>query len=323
MRKGDAVWRPNRILYALVFLAMFMSLGHHIDHVIRGNHVGWPLTAELNAFTYSLAVYPLILLGLFLYRSNRVGPGYWALLSGTGALFVAWIHFSPAAVEPPADIINLYEPPIIGWLAFLWLVVFVIVLVGTCLYELRSWFGQRKARIRPERGAASAIDGFLGEAKEGHTDRREADAPVRGVEPGHRSGRSPRRAAFGVEGRPFEGHARGCRVGRWSSGIVLLRGGRDRGFVGHLDRHTGALQTAGLRRSVRLVHGRRDAAEGQRAGLGGRSDQPSFDAPGGQAGVHPRRRAALVQAVGPSKRRCLMKMPFVVVHPIQQAQAVR
>ncbi len=72
----------NRILYALIFLAMFLSLGHHIDHIIRGNNVGWPLTAEVNAFTYSLGIYPLILLGLYLYASGRVGPGHWALLSG-------------------------------------------------------------------------------------------------------------------------------------------------------------------------------------------------------------------------------------------------
>ena len=154
MRKESAIVSgPNRILYGLIFLAMFMSLGHHIDHIIRGNQVGWPLTAEVNAFTYSLGIYPLILLGLYLYASGRVGRGFWAILSGSGALFVAWIHFGPAAVEPPADIINLYEPPIIGWLAFLWLVVFVMVLVGTCIYELRSWFAQRsEAREAGPRG---------------------------------------------------------------------------------------------------------------------------------------------------------------------------
>ena len=153
MHKGSVVWGPNRILYALIFLAMIMSLGHHIDHIIRGNHIGWPLTAEVNAFTYSLGIYPLILLGLYLYASGRVGPGFWALLSGPGALFVAWIHFAPAAVEPPADIINLYEVRIVGWLAFLWLVVFVMVLVGTCLYEVRSWLAQRnKARSADPRG---------------------------------------------------------------------------------------------------------------------------------------------------------------------------
>ena len=154
VRKGSAVWGSNRILYGLIFLAMFLSLGHHIDHVIRGNNVGWPLTAEVNPFAYSLGIYPLIILGLYLYASGRVGRGFWALLSGSGALFVAAIHFGPAAVEPPADIINLYEPPIVGWLAFLWLVVFVMVLVGTCIYELRSWLAQRnKTRsVRPREG---------------------------------------------------------------------------------------------------------------------------------------------------------------------------
>jgi hypothetical protein len=156
MRNGSTVSGPNRtnkILYGLIFLAMFMSLGHHIDHVIRGNHVGWPLTAEVTPFTYSLVVYPLILLGLYLYASKRVGPGYWAILSGSGALFVAAIHFGPATVEPPVDIINMYEPRIIGWLAFGWLVVFVMVLLGTCIYELRSWLAQRETRsLRPREG---------------------------------------------------------------------------------------------------------------------------------------------------------------------------
>jgi hypothetical protein len=155
MRKGSTVSgsnRTNRILYGLIFLAMFMSLGHHIDHVIRGNHVGWPLTEHATPFTFSLGVYPLILLGLFLYASGRVGPGYWVILSGSGALFVAAIHFGPTAVEPPADIINLYEVRIVGWLAFLWLVVFVVVLVVTCLYELRSWFAQRDTRRLRSRG---------------------------------------------------------------------------------------------------------------------------------------------------------------------------
>jgi hypothetical protein len=151
-KRSAVVSGPNRMLYGLIFLAMIMSLGHHIDHIIRGNHVGWLLTAEGNPFTYSLGIYPLILLGLYLYASGRVGEGYWAILSGSGALFVAAIHFGPAAVEPPADIINLYEPRIFGWLAFSWLVVFVMVLVATCIYELRSWFAQRRVRSTSPRG---------------------------------------------------------------------------------------------------------------------------------------------------------------------------
>lgn len=69
----------SRVFYGLIYLAAFMSLGHHVDHMIRGNHVGWPLTEQATPFTYSLGIYPLIALGLFLYSSGRVGPGFWAL----------------------------------------------------------------------------------------------------------------------------------------------------------------------------------------------------------------------------------------------------
>ena len=153
MEKESAVSMRNTILHGLAYLVAFMSLGHHIDHAIRGNHVGWPLTAEVNAFTYSLGVYPLIFLGLYLYGSGRVRQGYWALLTGSGALFVAAIHFGPTALEPPADIINMYEPRIVGWLAFAWLVVLVAVLVVTSVYAGYSWFRRRRARTfrRPRR----------------------------------------------------------------------------------------------------------------------------------------------------------------------------
>ena len=40
----------RRILYQLTWLAAAMSLGHHLDHLIRHNAVGWPLTEEVNAF---------------------------------------------------------------------------------------------------------------------------------------------------------------------------------------------------------------------------------------------------------------------------------
>ncbi|MDP9071230.1 MAG: hypothetical protein M3N68_08075, partial [Actinomycetota bacterium] len=136
---------PDKRLYGLVALAAFMGLGHHVDHVVRGNHVGWPVDGEVNAFTYSLAIYPMILLGLFLYHSHRVGPGFWVFLSGAGALFVGVIHFGPTAVEPPGDIINLYEPRLIGWLAFAWLVAFLAVLVVASVYEARLWIGHRRA----------------------------------------------------------------------------------------------------------------------------------------------------------------------------------
>jgi hypothetical protein len=147
----------RRILYQLTFLAAAMSLGHHLDHLVRGNAVGWPVTSEVNAFTASLVVYPIIITGLLLYHAGQVGPGFWALVSGGGAVFVSVVHFGPAAVEPPELILDHYAPPILGWLAFGWLAVFVTVLAVTCLYETRLWAQQRQARraARPAAGAGS------------------------------------------------------------------------------------------------------------------------------------------------------------------------
>ena len=48
--------------WALVTTAF--GLLHHLDHVLRVNHSGWPFLADINTFTYSLAVYPLIALVL-------------------------------------------------------------------------------------------------------------------------------------------------------------------------------------------------------------------------------------------------------------------
>jgi hypothetical protein len=142
--KGGPMHR--RTLYQLTWLAAAMSLGHHLDHLIRGNAVGWPVTSEVNAFTASLVVYPIIATGLLAYRAGRVGPGFWALVSGGGAAFVAAVHFGPAPVEPPELILDHYQPPVLGWLAFGWLVAFVTVLAVTSVYETRLWWQQRQAR---------------------------------------------------------------------------------------------------------------------------------------------------------------------------------
>lgn len=107
--------------------------------MIRGNHTGWPLTDQATPFTYSLVVYPLILLGLYLSRTGKAGAGYWLLLSGPGALFLAAVHLGPTAVEPPGDIIGHYPTPLLGWLAFAWLLLLIAVLVSLFLWELHLW----------------------------------------------------------------------------------------------------------------------------------------------------------------------------------------
>lgn len=143
----------SRAIYGLTLLATVMSFGHHVDHVIRGNAVGWPLTPQINAFSASLVIYPIIATALLLYRTGRIGPGTWALVSGGGAAFVGTVHFGPSAVEPPSDIVTAYEPAILGWLAFAWLVAFVTILILTSLYEARIWYSLREAH-----GAGVALE---------------------------------------------------------------------------------------------------------------------------------------------------------------------
>lgn len=49
----------TRLFVVFVLIPTLLGAIHHLDHVIRGNHIGWPLVPEINAFTYSLAIYPL------------------------------------------------------------------------------------------------------------------------------------------------------------------------------------------------------------------------------------------------------------------------
>lgn len=62
-------------LYPLTALAVAMSLGHHLDHLIRHHAVGWPLTDQVHAFTVSLVVCPVIATACWATEPARVGPG--------------------------------------------------------------------------------------------------------------------------------------------------------------------------------------------------------------------------------------------------------
>lgn len=129
-------------LIALAVLATLLGIGHHIDHIVRGNHVGWPLTSSVNAFTFSLFIYLPISIGFYLSKKDRVGPPFWSILAAFGVLFVGLSHFGPVAVEPPQDIINVYEQRIIGWAAFALLLAFIMVLAFASLYGGYLWARQ-------------------------------------------------------------------------------------------------------------------------------------------------------------------------------------
>jgi hypothetical protein len=79
----------------LIMATLAVGLFHHLDHVLRVDHSGWPFRPEVTPFTYSLAAYPILLfalLGPFRWRWARLG----ILAAATG--FTLWAH---TQVETP------------------------------------------------------------------------------------------------------------------------------------------------------------------------------------------------------------------------------
>jgi len=129
----------DKRLITLVVLATIFSLGHSVDHVVRGDF-SWPLTLESVPFIIiSLAIYAIIGFGLYLYLKNKVGPGFWAIVAGVGVAF-GWLgHFSPFTAQPPQYILSAYESVAAGWLALGCLVALMLVLIITAIYAEYLW----------------------------------------------------------------------------------------------------------------------------------------------------------------------------------------
>jgi hypothetical protein len=125
--------------YLLFALATLLGLGHHLDHVVRGNHVGWPITPEVNPFTYSLVIYPLVVAGFALSLTGRAGARYWSAVMVLGGGMLVFFHLSPWAVEPPGDVILPYADPALGYLAFALLLALIGVVFAGAAYSLLLW----------------------------------------------------------------------------------------------------------------------------------------------------------------------------------------
>jgi hypothetical protein len=121
--------------YRLVALITGLSVAHHVDHILRGV-TGWPLDGGFNPFSASLLVYPVIALGVFLSRRERVGPLFWSFLAGGGALFILFVHVGPEAGDAVGDIPGQYSSPVADVVALAILAAFFAALTAHCILEL-------------------------------------------------------------------------------------------------------------------------------------------------------------------------------------------
>ena len=119
----------------------FFGLLHHVYHVVRGNHSGWPFQDAVTPFTFSLLIYALLLPGLYLTWRGRLVAGYWLFVAAVLFVVVTLAHFVGAEREAPIrDIYAFYDNPVWGFLALadLWAVfISLALLVGVAVQARR------------------------------------------------------------------------------------------------------------------------------------------------------------------------------------------
>ena len=99
-------------LVQLAVVATVLAALHHVDHALRGNHVGWPLIARVTPFTPSLLVYLFLIPGIIGTRRGQLGARYWLMAGIPMLLLVVAVHFNPdSRAEQISDLYVPYADP--------------------------------------------------------------------------------------------------------------------------------------------------------------------------------------------------------------------
>jgi len=134
--------RLRRWLLVAAASVTIFGFFHHVDHVVRGNHSGWPFEEEVTPFTFSLLIYALLLPGLYLTWRGRLMAGYWLFTAVVLLALVTSVHFVGEDREAPIrDIYAVYDGPVWGFLALVDLTVLIaslVVLAGVAIQALRT-----------------------------------------------------------------------------------------------------------------------------------------------------------------------------------------
>jgi hypothetical protein len=135
---------PDKKLAALVALIILLSLGHGIDHVVRGDFRLQLDTESMPRYAIIVAQYAILGFGLYFYLKNKVGPLFWSIVAGIGVV-LAWLaHFSPFSEQTPQTIYRAYATPAAGTAAVSVLALLMLTLVATAVYSQYLWASRSK-----------------------------------------------------------------------------------------------------------------------------------------------------------------------------------
>ncbi len=129
---------PDKKLTVLVGVIIALSLGHDIDHVVRGDF-RWSLSGSAPILAVLVIKYAILGFGLYFYLKNKVGPLFWAIVAGISVV-LAWLaHFSPFSEQTPQTIYRAYATPAAGTAAVSVLALLMLALVATTVYSQYLW----------------------------------------------------------------------------------------------------------------------------------------------------------------------------------------
>lgn len=152
----------------LLFLATGLGVLHHVDHVLRVDHSGWPFRPDVTPFTFSLLVYPVIL-SVHLARSH---PWYQAAATALVLLFTQMSHI---VFETPRDQFETWavgstdlawlgqptllgvQSPLLGVLAADLSIALSAVLLAATVTFVREARGRRRAPTAPPSSARRLV----------------------------------------------------------------------------------------------------------------------------------------------------------------------
>jgi hypothetical protein len=133
-RSYQTVQVPDKKLAALVAAILVFSVGHDIDHLVRGDFRWHPSGETVPIFAAIFAKYAIFGFGLYFYLKNKVGPLFWAILAGIGTVLAALAHCTPFSYQTPRYIYRAYEMPAAGVLAVTVLALLMLALIATAAY---------------------------------------------------------------------------------------------------------------------------------------------------------------------------------------------